>query len=234
MFFNTIFYSQYSEKCMINFLLSAWLLSLCPLISHTDVSRHNSCSCETAEMQNILIRLFFRDIAKERFDEIMNGEQNNACSWQCIICEDVVITEVAFTHEKCGNFRIEYLPQSIEILEISDSNQQYALNVRCFPQSVQLINLSRNRIFGTVDLQVLPEGIEELNLCTNCIVGPVSLIGLPSQIRVLNLRDNSILQRIVWHDGYPDSMTYVSLCQNEIGKIKYAEKYGKEKEWLKT
>ena len=185
-----------------------------------------SClTCDTAptqSMQTAAMRIFFGEINARRFMEITNENVwSEPCDgWQGVTCEDLLVTAVFFHSEISGNFGIHYLPQCVEHITIVQSAQHYEVETRHLPRSAISIDLEQNQIFGTLDLQALPEDLEVLNVASNRIVGPIRLYKLPRGLQVLNLNRNSIKQKTVWLGDLPETLTYISMHNNRIGRKK--------------
>ncbi|KNH08192.1 hypothetical protein XU18_1200 [Perkinsela sp. CCAP 1560/4] len=119
-----------------------------------------------------------------------------------------------------GNYRYEYLPQSVESLMIKNCDQMYELRVRLLPAKAQLIVLSDNVIYGSIDLTCLPDELEHFDVSGNVISGQITLTRLPLKLVELNMSQNRIKQKVVYCNALPETIRSVNLRGNKIRRIR--------------
>ena len=180
---------------------------------------------EQINMQAVLMDLFFENIDPNSLEKISHGNTTKHFEkWEFqpsfnIELDFQAVTYVRICCKKVGNFRIDYLPNSVERLMILDCEQSGTVKTRLFPRNLVFINLRENALYGTIDLQTLPEKLEHLELGNNQLTGPIYLFRIPKTMNVLSLSNNAIKQETIFYDDLPNHMSSLSLIGNEIGKI---------------
>ena len=176
-------------------------------------------------MQYELITKVFANFTPNFMTGISLGQPiEKICEWRrgyrfAVECENQVIRELNMNSCAEGDVEIEYLPNSLRILRIVHSGQNYNIRTRLLPRNARSIELQQNRIYGEIDLRTLPRNLETMNLSQNEITGPIELTSLPQFLRWIDLRDNRIEQRLVCFDILPDTIEKIDLTGNAISRV---------------
>ena len=180
--------------------------------------------------QEALMREFFRDIDESELLKIARGNLDSpVCgwpdeqNWDGVGSAFGVIENILYTGIKNhGEFRLEFLPQTVESIAITCCRQDIPfLNTRLLPRCAKVIDLRSNHIGGSLKLHTLPEGLEVFNMRLNYTTGPISLTNLPRKLRKLNFSHNRIRQSVIYYANLPETLTIVDLfCAGRIGSIK--------------
>eukprot|EP00009_Paramoeba_aestuarina_P012335 CAMPEP_0201527958 /NCGR_PEP_ID=MMETSP0161_2-20130828/36912_1 /ASSEMBLY_ACC=CAM_ASM_000251 /TAXON_ID=180227 /ORGANISM="Neoparamoeba aestuarina, Strain SoJaBio B1-5/56/2" /LENGTH=76 /DNA_ID=CAMNT_0047929019 /DNA_START=201 /DNA_END=431 /DNA_ORIENTATION=- len=67
--------------------------------------------------------------------------------------------------------QFQYIPPTVEVLDLSGCAQTFLLETRHFPRSAKSILLVFNLLYGVPDLTTLPKNLEELKLAKNRLKG---------------------------------------------------------------
>eukprot|EP00009_Paramoeba_aestuarina_P003477 CAMPEP_0201525712 /NCGR_PEP_ID=MMETSP0161_2-20130828/29242_1 /ASSEMBLY_ACC=CAM_ASM_000251 /TAXON_ID=180227 /ORGANISM="Neoparamoeba aestuarina, Strain SoJaBio B1-5/56/2" /LENGTH=170 /DNA_ID=CAMNT_0047925777 /DNA_START=54 /DNA_END=563 /DNA_ORIENTATION=- len=145
------------------------------------------------------------------FMEFLPSGKEQLCQWQGLTCTGEVLTRVQYGDCRSGNFRFEFLPPTVDDIEVKDCGQNFQINIRAFPRDLRIISLFRNFIWGHLDLTVLPEKLQTAYFAYNRLSGPISLVSLPRTLEELYLDDNCISQDVVYYDKLPAGLRLVHL-----------------------
>ena len=178
------------------------------------------------EMQQMLMAEFFLEVSADFIVEFSQGKPLHAmCEWSedteenRVTCVDGILRTVFFAGLNAGNFRIGYLPNTVEHVFICECNQKYTIQTRLLPLCVYNVMLHNNDIYGTIDLHHLPPRLRLLDIGENKISGPIELSELPPDLESLRLFGNRIKQDVVYYKSIPKRVRSISLGGNTIRKV---------------
>ena len=178
---------------------------------------------ENSERQTFLMHHVLAHVNPGVRNKILRyKDENDACgdspsrSWKGVQCTDGLVTTFCYDPGEwevpsIGNFSIEWLPHSVQCLDLSFARQFYGINTRLLPKDSRVINLMRNDIFGPVDLQRLPLRMQNFNMSGNKITGPIDLTVLPEFLEYLDLSYNHIVQDAVQIANLPPNLKLIAI-----------------------
>ena len=186
-----------------------------------------------AAMQRTLMHAFFQNIPSSIKEKIVNrAHSDDFCSgWRGLQCIDGILTSIEYRNRVYDNFRVDYVPSTVEALIIQECDQFYALHADLFPWRAQVIDFSYNHIFGSIKLTRLPPGLRELRLQGNKITGTLNLMHLPESLEEINLNNNKIEQRVLYVGHFASQMRAIRLQYNAIAHIRCVSKT--ERAWAR-
>mmetsp|Transcript_21294 Transcript_21294/g.33118 ORF Transcript_21294/g.33118 Transcript_21294/m.33118 type:complete len:229 (-) Transcript_21294:334-1020(-) len=177
-------------------------------------------------MRNIHLQLPFQDtrLTKMLFAENTDKLVTSHCTLHFV---DGLLQQFQMIHySRIQNLLVDYLPSSVEELEVKLCGQTFKLCPRRFPRDAQVINFQGNRIQGTADLQGLPQRLVSLNLSSNRLSGRISLVFLPVSLKMLNIQRNTFEGKKVYYAGFPKSLEKIYMSRsNFIWMEPVEEKY---------
>ena len=133
-----------------------------------------------------------------------------------IQCKHGLVRGLEIRIHHLGNLRLQYLPNTLEWVQITSCDQHYPIETRFFPRDLILLSLEENHVYGKVNLSTLPCKIVKLNLANNAISGPISLCHLPHSLECLRIINNAIRQKTVFYANLPENIERIDLRGNDI------------------
>ena len=195
-------------------------LSIFFLTAESSESLHTAFQLQL--MENV-----FKDIDSQYITEISRGQPfDTFCSaWIGIQCSGGAVTCFSQNAEPnpdgdslaVGQFRIEFLPNSVQRIHMNSANQCYVLQTRLLPAALEVLTMTDNHIHGSIDLRSLPRHLQWLNLRENDIEGPISLNDLPKSLNMLDLSLNCINQPVVHYSSLSIHMQKKNLSEQKDG-----------------
>uniref|UniRef100_A0A7S4KIC2 Non-specific serine/threonine protein kinase n=1 Tax=Paramoeba aestuarina TaxID=180227 RepID=A0A7S4KIC2_9EUKA len=119
-----------------------------------------------------------------------------------------------------GQFRIGFLPNSVQILNILDCHQEYPLHTRHLPRNAEDVRLRTNRLFGSLDLQHLPSRLVYFDVVDNEFSGNIFFGNLPDTLKVIDLKYNIFLRRTVFYGKLPSGIKEINVSHTPIKRAK--------------
>ena len=180
-------------------------------------------------MQAALLRAFFHSCSEGFMERASSGDKiENICHWPnalgnsfSVVCRDDEVRLITIEgHRECGNFNLNYLPQSVEHVHIASCFQSYPIEARLLPKSASTIYMMFNQLYGSIDLWSLPRNLTELCLANNEISGTLNLFNLPESLRYVWLQNNRIIQETLFYGELPKTLRKFNLEGNHIGRVK--------------
>ena len=112
-------------------------------------------------------------------------------AWLRLKCDMGFVTRVSYAQMRhAGNFRLEYLPNTVSDISITRSLQKYTVDTRQLPLYLDRLVLYSNQLYGSFDFPHLPPQMRQLNLMENAFCGVVNLSFLPVKLENLWLSHN--------------------------------------------
>ena len=198
-------------------LSSAWAISA-PLL-FADPEAHET------HTQDQLMQLFFSDMNKTIVGQLISHGRANFCprdsqkGWDGVRCFYGIVRAVHYQNlyapllEGYGNFRVEFLPNSVQQVYIRMCQQVGEIQTRMLPRKAVHVTLCLNRFYGSLHLQALPQKLISFNVAHNNLSGNISLFALPRTLERLDLLHNAFDKSIVYCSDLPHKLTRVSLPQ---------------------
>ena len=211
-----------TKECFLSiqiFMFSSFMNVISPLLSIASLLFHDGQSKDVffegfqdqRDMQNVLMHRFYELLSLSFVQEISYGKSHaDVCSgdgrgsWFGIACFEGRVEVVHYNQLSKGNFQIEFLPQCVEMIIITECQQCYALDTRSLPQNLRDLNFSSNKLYGSLNLRCLPGHLYRLNVRNNKFTGAVTTRFLPDTLALLNMRGNKVKVKngpIESHDG---------------------------------
>ena len=178
--------------------------------------------------RNISMETFFLEINEGFIEQISTtkdptdvcGPDSKGTEWGGICCNSGLVFRIFYDDIDVGNFLINFLPNTIQALQLTRAHQVYSLQARLLPRNLSELNLSGNLIFGTVNLTELPTSIRFVNLQANDLRAPVSLVGLPKRLSLLNIGFNHIKQKVVYYRELPEEIERIDITATQISLLR--------------
>ena len=118
-----------------------------------------------------------------------------------------------------GSIGLEWLPLRLQSIRIRNQMLGGTLSMAALPPVLKTLFVSYNDLTGTVDLRAIPASLRVIYLSYNNITGPLDLRYLPPGLSKLGLACNEIEQEEVVIGDIPDSLQWISLSYNRIGRL---------------
>ena len=147
---------------------------------------------------------------------VCNGNRSN---WRHVECVSGQVKSINFISEYNPDFKIEYLPNSVEHFEITSSRLQAQIETRMLPAALRKIDVSMNQIFGTFDLTTLPLQIERVCAMENRITDVGSLCHLPATVKYIDMRWNSIKRGTLYFSDIPEGLEELNFRKSGISYL---------------
>ena len=189
-----------------------WLHAVDPSLGRLD---YDSLSDQT------LMEMLVAHIGQaETFDiKDANGNFKDACEWGPVECKDDRVTSVnlcgrAFEREK--QFPFEFIPPSVEYLNLEECNLYGTLDTSLLPQSMSdAFSLTINELYGPLDLQGFPRKLKYLYLEENKFSGSCILANLPPALLEFTFESNEFSAEIQI-DDLPPALVKASVENNKL------------------
>mmetsp|Transcript_25781 Transcript_25781/g.40237 ORF Transcript_25781/g.40237 Transcript_25781/m.40237 type:complete len:223 (-) Transcript_25781:30-698(-) len=115
----------------------------------------------------------------------------------------------------CGEFLVQWLPPSLQMLSVMHNLLYGPLDLTCLPDRMRRCNVRQNRLNGEIDLTHLPLTMLSLNVSYNQLVGSVDLTRLPEKIQDLFLNNNAF-SGVAAFDQLPESLKTLNVMQTSL------------------
>ena len=114
-----------------------------------------------------------------------------------------------------GTIDLQWLPSTVQSLEIKYNKLTGSLNLTALPPSMQFLGIATNAFSGEIDLCHLPVGIKVLNLSNNQLSGSLNLEKLPQSIQALYLYTNRFTGSVCLQH-LPPQLGNLAVSRNEL------------------
>ena len=112
-------------------------------------------------------------------------------------------------------FSVEWLPMTVDRLNVTQNLLNGFLNLECFPDRMQTVNLSFNRLTGPVSLLKLPHRFKSPFICWNRFYGTIDVTALPPHISVVKV-EGSDFEGKTNFSKLPHSLTNFYIGQSRL------------------
>mmetsp|Transcript_4364 Transcript_4364/g.6517 ORF Transcript_4364/g.6517 Transcript_4364/m.6517 type:complete len:249 (-) Transcript_4364:94-840(-) len=104
---------------------------------------------------------------------------------------DIIVITMHYYNLR-GSVSLEWLPSTVEHLDLSGNELTGTLTVDHLPPEMDFFNMTRNQLHGTLALDKFPDTITYLEVGFNQLTGTVDLTKLPRDLQVLSLGSNQL------------------------------------------
>ena len=172
---------------------------------------------EKIDKQIECMRNFFRismgqqPYSEKLFRKLTGGNVNDACVWRGVTCLAGVVYSFAARCSDQMQLDIDWLPATLNSLDISDIGLNCALKTRALPRMLEHLELHYTNLHGSLTLHTLPSEIQSVHLSNNHFSGTLFVSNLPETLKTVRLGYNDIKVVVVCNADLPEGLVEIQV-----------------------
>ena len=176
---------------------------------------------------HMLMEIFYAPDDYEKSRAAMGGDEDNACTWRKIRCdEDQNVTHIewhSINVKLHGSMHFQSLPPKLMRCNIYNQQIRGEIDTSNFPRSLKYFSLQRTQMTGTVDLGNLPLGLNMLFIMNNEITALTNVVNLPASITDIAINEKNLREKTIFVGKLPGDRVYLDFIDCGFTDIRCAD-----------
>ena len=174
-----------------------------------------------------VMELFFTPDSYKDARAILRGDENDACSWSGIKCDDNGhIKCLDWDHRKYvlqGSLNFPMFPRNMRLFDISGQRLVGAVDLCHLPEALNYFRIHACGVTGTLDIEKLPRNLQYLFVTENAISDVFNVRNLPKNMQELTVNEHGIHKEVLFIEKLPNSYTRLNFQNCDIEHFRFAD-----------